>query len=99
MMKINALLMGSKDNVVTCTVDVARGETVAYYDGEKICCLLAEEQIPYCHKIALTDIKKGNFVLKYNEPLGKVTRDISKGSWVSDCNLCGISRDYDSEMV
>ena len=72
-MEINALLMGLTDNVVTCITDVARGETVTYRKGEEILSLVAEEDIPYCHKIALEDIPAGGEVFKYDEALGKTS--------------------------
>ena len=55
-MKVNALMMDDKDNVVTCVVDIAAGETVVYKKNNEVCTITAKEDIPYCHKIALTDI-------------------------------------------
>ena len=98
-MEINALLMGLTDNVVTCVADIAAGEPVAYRKGDEVLTLVAEEAIPYCHKIALTDIPAGGEVIKYNESLGKVSVDISKGHWVAHHNLFSVPRDYDAEMI
>ena len=55
-MKVNALMMDDKDNVVTCVADIAAGETVIYKKNNEVCTITAKEDIPYCHKIALTDI-------------------------------------------
>ena len=52
-MEINALLMGLSDNVVTCIADITKGETVTYRKGDTVLSLTAQEDIPYCHKIAL----------------------------------------------
>ena len=90
-MEINALLMDEKDNVVTCVTEVAAGQDVVYRKGE--------ENIPYCHKVALVDLKKGDEVIKYGESLGVMTEDAAKGHWVSHNNLVSVPRDYDSEMV
>lgn len=98
-MEINALLMDPKDNVVTVITDVPAGETVTYRNGEQVCSLTAQEDIPYCHKIALADIAEGSHVIKYGESLGVVSRDIAKGRWVAHHNLFSVPRDYDSEMV
>lgn len=98
-MEINALLMGLTDNVVTCITDIAKGETVSYRKGDELLSLTAQEDIPYCHKIALTDIPKGAEVIKYDEPLGQVSEDIAKGCWVAHHNLFSVPRDYDAEMV
>ena len=57
-MEINALLMDEKDNVVTCVTEVAAGQDVVYRKGQEFCTVKAEENIPYCHKVALVDLKK-----------------------------------------
>ena len=64
-MEINGLLMDETDNVVTCVREVAAGEQVVYRKGEVLCSLTANEDIPYCHKIALKDLDKGATVIKY----------------------------------
>lgn len=98
-MKINALLMEEKDNVVTCVTEVAAGQDVVYRKGEQLCTVKAKEDIPYCHKVALVDLKKGEDVIKYGESLGVMVADATKGSWVWHNNLVSVPRDYDSEMV
>ena len=40
--------------------------------------LTAKEAVPIGHKIALTDIKKGDTVWKYGEDIGIATADIGK---------------------
>ena len=98
-MEINALLMDLADNVVTCVNEVAMGESVVYRRGDEVVALTALEDIPYCHKIALTDIPEGGEVIKYGESLGRTSEHISAGHWVSHNNLFSVPRDYDSEMV
>ncbi len=98
-LSINALLMDDKDNVVTCVRDINKGEDIIYRHGDVICSLVAQENIPYCHKAALTDITKGAEIIKYGESLGKTTANISRGSWVADHNLVSVPRDYASEMI
>ncbi len=97
--KVNALMMDVTDNVVTCVTEVGKGETVVYRKGGEVCTLTAEENIPYCHKIAIADIKKGGHVIKYGESLGEVSEDIKAGQWVADHNLFSVPRDYDSELA
>ena len=55
-MEINALMMDTTDNVVTCVTEVPAGSPAVYRKGDEICSVVAKENIPYCHKIALTDI-------------------------------------------
>lgn len=73
-MKVNALLMDEKDNVVTCVEEVAAGQEIAYDKGGKICTLTAEDTIPYCHKAALDVLEPGQKVVKYGEQIGNADR-------------------------
>ena len=68
-MEINALLMDPSDNVVTCVNEVAKGGTVAYRKDGEVLTLTALEDIPYCHKIALTDIPEGGRLTNHNNSL------------------------------
>lgn len=43
--------------------------------------------IPAGHKFALKDIKKGDFVIKYGEIIGRATQDIKRGESVHSHNL------------
>ena len=61
--------------------------------------LKAEEDIPYCHKIALKDFAKDDEVIKYGEMLGRTTEAVKKGHWLWDKNMYSVPRDYDSEMI
>ncbi len=98
-MEINALMMDLTDNVVTCVREVSAGEEVRYRRGEELCTLRAEEAIPYCHKIALTDLNEGAEVFKYGELIGKTNCPIAKGHLVNHENIHSVPRDYDSELV
>ena len=98
-MKINALLMNAADNVVTTVAEIAKGEDVCYIDGSACVTLKAEEDIPYCHKVALTDLPEGGEVIKYGESLGRLVCAVAKGCWVNDQNLKSELRDYDSELA
>lgn len=43
--------------------------------------------VPYGHKIALTDIPKGGRVMKYGECIGAASADIKKGEYVHVHNM------------
>nr|WP_302598288.1 altronate dehydratase family protein [uncultured Cellulosilyticum sp.] len=49
--------------------------------------LVATEAIPAGHKRALVDIKAGEPVIKYGNPIGIATCDIKAGDWVHTHNL------------
>ncbi len=99
MASVNALMMDPSDNVVTCVRPVKAGEEVVYRCGEEFLSLKAEEDIPYCHKIALTDLPEGSDVHKYGELIGRTTKDIARGRLVNHENIYSVPRDYDSELV
>ncbi|MBQ7196484.1 MAG: UxaA family hydrolase [Synergistaceae bacterium] len=98
-MKINALIIDDIDNVVTCVEEVAKGAEVFYRKGDEVLSFIAEEDIPYCHKIALKDFAKGDEVIKYGEMIGKTLEPVAKGHRVWDKNIYSVPRDYESEFV
>lgn len=49
--------------------------------------LAATDTVPAGHKFALRDIKKGEFVIKYGEVIGRASTDIKKDEWVHTHNL------------
>lgn len=98
-MKINALLMDQSDNVVTCVEEVKAGDEIVYRAGDGYLTLTAAEDIPYCHKAALTDLATGDQVIKYGELIGETNAPVRRGGWVSHNNIFSVPRDYDSEMI
>ncbi len=72
-----------KDNVAVVLVDSKENQEFCL-GGEKI---VSIEKIPYGHKIALQEMKKGDTVYKYGEPVARCTSDIEKGSWVHVHNV------------
>ena len=43
--------------------------------------------VPYGHKIAVRDIRKGELIIKYGEEIGIATHDIRRGEYVHIHNL------------
>ena len=50
-------------------------------------CLEGSDKIPAGHKFALCQIKKGDYVIKYGEVIGRATADVEKGDWVHTHNV------------
>lgn len=98
-MVMNAILLDPSDNVVTCVKEVQAGEEVRYRYGDQVYALIAEEKIPYCHKIALKTLKKDDDVIKYGELIGKASEEIKKGCWVSHQNIYSVPRNYENEYI
>ena len=49
--------------------------------------LTARQNAPIGHKIALTDLRKGDTILKYGEDIGRAIADIAKGEHVHVHNI------------
>jgi altronate dehydratase small subunit len=77
-----AVLVNEKDNVITAVSDLDVGEDVVYRAPSEIKSIKTAEAIPYGHKIALTKIRKGSYIVKYGEVIGRAKSDIKPGEWV-----------------
>ena len=87
-----ALKVTDKDNVATIFSEgISDGTTVEIRDkkgGSEIVTVIGD--VPYGHKIAVRDIKKGELIIKYGEEIGMATADIKKGEYVHVHNLDSI---------
>ncbi|MDY6064941.1 MAG: UxaA family hydrolase [Finegoldia sp.] len=82
-----ALKIGKIDNVVTVVNEIKEGDIVKYLDNMEVKELLAQDNIPMYHKIAVEDIKKDEDIVKYGENIGRASTDIKKGSHVHVHNV------------
>jgi (2R)-sulfolactate sulfo-lyase subunit alpha len=83
-------LVHAKDDYVgVAAYDIKRGEEVegVFLDNGKKSSIKATEDISLGHKISLRDIKKGEKIIEYGEPIGQATNDIKKGDHVHVHNI------------
>ncbi|MBR4502244.1 MAG: UxaA family hydrolase [Clostridia bacterium] len=84
-----ALKVTDKDNVATIFANgVTDGTNVDVRDkkgNSETVTVIGD--VPYGHKIAVRDIKKGELIIKYGEEIGAATKDILKGEYVHVHNL------------
>ena len=66
-----------QDNVAIAVNEIKAGTEVM--EG-----IVAAQDIPQAHKIALEDIKKGGAIIRYGVVLGYALEDIPKGSWINE---------------
>jgi len=85
-----AIALTEKDNIATMIDKAKKREDVEVTIGRRKTVITAEDEIPFGHKIALKEIKKGEKVIKYGEPIGQATRDIKKGEHVHVHNIKSI---------
>jgi altronate dehydratase small subunit len=82
-----AKLINDKDNVVTALSDIVAGEQVAVRSKGQETLYPCNQDIPFGHKIAIKDIRKGDKIVKYGESIGSATQDIKQGDWVHTHNV------------
>jgi len=82
-----AKLINDKDNVITALADVVANEEVKVRRKGEEMIYRCNQDIPFGHKIAIEDLKKGEKIIKYGEPIGSATQDIKKGDWVHTHNV------------
>ena len=80
------ILSDPRDNVATAKVPIRSGTSLALSKGKRI---LAREEIPFAHKIALRRISRDGAVIKYGERIGRAIRDIKPGELVHIHNVVG----------
>jgi altronate dehydratase small subunit len=83
------IMLNSKDNVATALKQINENEQVAVVSSsrEVISKLQAQQEIPFGHKISLTEIKKGEPVIKFGERIGTASQNISVGEYVHVHNV------------
>lgn len=79
----NVLKINPPDNVVVAIQPQSAGAVIEV-DGKAITVL---EDVPAGHKIAITDIKAGENVIKYGFPIGHALEDKKAGAWMNEHNI------------
>ena len=85
-----AVQIRESDHVATAVMELLPGETVIVSGIRNGHVVLVNERIPAGHKIALRAIAADQEILKYGEPIGVATDDISAGHWVHVHNCRGV---------
>jgi altronate dehydratase small subunit len=87
MAEVTAIVMEAADNVATVLRDIGPHTEVEFSVADKKRIVRVSERICFGHKFAIQDIKKGERIVKYGEPIGIATRDIRSGQHVHVHNL------------
>ena len=83
----DAIAFDPRDNVATSLADLRKGTEVRVAIGKTVVDLTVRDAIPVGHKIALQAVRKGRWITKYGERIGRATRTIRKGDHVHTHNL------------
>lgn len=79
--------LDADDDVATAVDAVASGTVVTVQSDDVERRIVAHDDIPAGHKIAVHALAAGVRVRKYGECIGRLTRDVPEGAWVHDHNL------------
>ncbi len=85
---LKAIVLDAKDNLGNLVGSGKKGEEVeCMLEGKVIQKVKLLGDIPFNHKFALKQIKKGEAALKYGYSIGKTTKDIAAGEYVHIHNI------------
>jgi altronate dehydratase small subunit len=79
-MKCDAIMIKPVDNVATSLKDLEKGHTCQIGVGQETRDLVVTGAIEFGHKIAVTEIAKGQDIIKYGEVIGRATARIPAGA-------------------
>ena len=84
-----AIVMNPSDNVATALMRIESDNLIAVisHTREILKEIKAKQDIPFGHKVALSDIRAGDEVIKYGELIGHASRDIETGDYVHIHNV------------
>ena len=84
---MNAIRINPVDNVAVALASIAAGEKLQLDGVDANVDVIAREDIPRGHKIALADLPAGARVIKYGQPIGSLSANVATGDWVHTHNL------------
>jgi|TARA_B110000977_G_scaffold152565_1_gene193738 (2R)-sulfolactate sulfo-lyase subunit alpha len=90
MSQTDLIIHDEKDNVAVVVIETTKkGQDCSAWimENDKTVKINSIAEIPLGHKIALSDLKEGDTILKYGHDIGKVVKPIKKGDHVHVHNV------------
>jgi (2R)-sulfolactate sulfo-lyase subunit alpha len=90
MSQTDLIIHDEKDNVAVVVIETTKkGQDCSAWimENDKTVKINSIAEIPLGHKIALSDLKEGDTILKYGHDIGKVVKTIKKGDHVHVHNV------------
>lgn len=75
---VEAIRISERDNVAVAVKEIRKGSVLPHYG------ITALKDIPQGHKITLTDLRKGDEIIRYGVSLGRLVSDAPAGTWVEE---------------
>lgn len=89
-MPVTAILIRAQDRVATLTETVSAGDSVLITGQGQTRTIVARENMPAGHKLAVRPIHEYEMILKYGETIGEATQEIAEGGHVHTHNCRGV---------
>jgi len=88
-MKHGILLHELHDDVGVAVRDLKKGEKIGALtlEGKAVGSVKLRDNVPLGHKVAMRDLTEDKSVIKYGRPVGRATRQISRGAHVHTHNV------------
>ncbi|MDE5950135.1 MAG: altronate dehydratase family protein [Acetatifactor sp.] len=83
----NFLKINDNDNVVVALNAIPQGESITVEVSGQSRQIIAREEIPAGHKMAVCDIPAGGEVIKYGYRIGNAKEEIPAGAWIHTHNV------------
>lgn len=77
------LKIEDNDNVVTLLMKLNKGDSINVDNKE----IILNQDVERFHKVAITDLKKGDLVYKYGQVIGDMTEDAKAGDFIHTHNV------------
>ena len=90
MSQTDLIIHDEKDNVAVVVIETTKkGQDCSAWimENDKTVKINSIAEIPLGHKIALSDLKEGDTILKYGHDIGKAVKPIKKGDHVHVHNV------------
>ncbi len=75
----SAIVIQARDNVATATKAIRAGDIIMVKVGDIERKVTLRDDVGFLYKFALSDINKGEHVIKYGQVIGEATRYIHTG--------------------
>ncbi len=92
-----ALRIEANDNVAIASESLVKGENISVNGITQP--IVSQNDIPIGHKMALTDIAAGEYIIKYGIPIAQATADIRPGDWVHTHNVKDVTESLCNRYV
>ena len=86
------ILLNANDTVVTLLSAAEPGDEFIVVDTASVTCgkIVVKEPVPFAHKVAIQEMKKGEKVIKMNIVIGLASEDIPVGTYAHVHNILSI---------